>query len=54
MRGGVILDNCMGSGTTILAAIKERRHYIGIEIEEEFYKIASRRIYKERTQLELF
>lgn len=28
-KGGVVLDNCMGSGTTAVAAIRTGRHYIG-------------------------
>lgn len=39
-----ILDNCMGSGTTPLAAIKTNRKYIGIEMDTNYYKIAQKRI----------
>ena len=42
--GEVILDNCMGSGTTCVAAILEGREYIGMEKEESFYHIANERI----------
>ena len=42
--GGVILDNCMGSGSTCVAAIQERRHFIGIEKEEEYFEIAKERV----------
>lgn len=42
--GGVILDNCMGSGSTCVAAIQERRHFIGIEKEEKYFEIAKERV----------
>lgn len=48
--GDMVLDNCMGCGSTIIAAIQERRHYIGIEIEERFYGIARKRIESELRQ----
>jgi len=53
-EGEIILDNCMGSGSTCVAAIKEKRHYIGIEIMEEYYKVAKQRIDNENRQLKLF
>lgn len=43
-QGDVILDNCMGSGTTAIACIKENRHFIGFEINKEYYKKACERI----------
>jgi site-specific DNA-methyltransferase (adenine-specific) len=39
-----VLDNCMGSGTTGVAAVKINRHFIGIEMNEEYYNIAKKRI----------
>lgn len=48
--GDVVLDNCMGCGSTIIAAIRERRHYIGIEIDERFYGVARKRIESELRQ----
>jgi len=41
---GVVLDPFVGSGTTCLAAQKLGRHWIGIEINPEYYEIARRRI----------
>ena len=38
--GDIILDNCMGSGSTCIACINTDREYIGIEFEEEYYKLA--------------
>jgi site-specific DNA-methyltransferase (adenine-specific) len=40
----VILDNCMGSGTTGLAAKQKNRRFIGIEKEQKYFDIAKRRI----------
>ena len=49
-----ILDNCMGSGTTAVACIKEKRHFIGFELNKEYYDKACQRIDAERRQLTLF
>lgn len=43
-EGQLVLDNCIGSGTTAVAAIKTNRNWIGIEKEEKYYKIALERI----------
>lgn len=43
-EGEVVLDPFMGSGQTAIAAIKTRRHYVGYEIEEEYVKLAEKRI----------
>ena len=50
----VVLDNTMGSGSTIVAAIKEKRQYIGIEKDEHFFEIAKQRIDNELIQPTLF
>lgn len=43
-EGEIILDNCMGSGSTGVAAMKTGRRFIGIEIDEHWYEIATKRI----------
>lgn len=43
-EGDTVLDNCMGSGTTGMAAKKCGRHFIGFEIEERYFEIARERI----------
>ena len=43
-EGDTVLDNCMGSGTTAVAAIKAGRRYIGFEISAEYCQIAQKRI----------
>ena len=49
--GGIVLDPFAGSGTTLMAAIKTGRDYIGIEKEKEYVKIAQARIKKVQTPL---
>ncbi len=39
-----VLDNCIGSGTTAVAAINTNRNFIGIEREWEYCEIANKRI----------
>ena len=40
----LILDNCMGSGTTGVAALNLGRKFIGIELDETYFEIAKNRI----------
>lgn len=49
-EGDTVLDSCMGSGTTAIACIKEHRHFLGFEINKEYFNIAQRRIALERQQ----
>lgn len=53
-EGDTVLDNCMGSGTTAIACIKERRHFIGFELSKEYFDKACKRINAEQAQLTLF
>lgn len=43
-EGEIVLDNCMGSGTTAVAALRTNRHFIGFEIEPEYVRIANQRL----------
>ena len=43
-EGDVILDCFIGSGTTAIAAINTNRNFIGIEKDEEYYKLAKNRV----------
>ena len=43
-EGDLVLDCCMGSGTTGVACVNTDRDFIGIELNEEYFKIAERRI----------
>ena len=40
----VVLDNCMGSGTTGVACVNTNRKFIGIELDNNYFNIASKRI----------
>jgi DNA modification methylase len=40
----LILDPFMGSGTTGVAALQNNRNFIGIELDENYFKIAQQRI----------
>lgn len=40
----LVLDNCIGSGSTAIAAINTGRNYIGMEKDPEYYEIAKKRI----------
>jgi DNA modification methylase len=44
---GIVLDPFMGSGTTALVAKKLGRNYIGIELSQEYIKIAEKRLSQE-------
>jgi site-specific DNA-methyltransferase (adenine-specific) len=43
-EGDIILDNCMGSGSTGVACKNTNRNFIGIELDESYFKIAEERI----------
>ena len=43
-EGGIVLDPFFGSGTTGLAAQEHNRHWVGIELNEEYIEIAHRRL----------
>jgi site-specific DNA-methyltransferase (adenine-specific) len=53
-RDDIVLDPFMGSGTTAIACIKEHRHFIGFELNKEYFDKAVRRIKAEQAQLTLF
>lgn len=53
-EGDVVLDNCMGSGTTGVAAMRSKRDFIGIELDEGYFEIAKNRIENEKNTLTLF
>ena len=43
-EGDVVLDNCMGSGTTGVACLNLNRDFIGIENDETYFNIAKERL----------
>lgn len=52
-KGDIILDNCIGSGTTAIACIRENRHFIGFEKDETYWKKSLERIQQEQSQIKL-
>lgn len=42
--GGLVLDNCMGSGTTGVACVNSGRRFVGFETDEGYFEIARERI----------
>ena len=50
-EGEIVLDNCIGSGTTAIAALNTGRFFIGIEKEEKYVEIARKRIDEHMQQL---
>lgn len=50
-EGDVILDNCIGSGTTAVAAAGCSRNFVGIEKEQRYIDIANDRLKSVQTQL---
>jgi DNA modification methylase len=54
LKGRVILDPFMGSGTTGVAALQLGRGFIGIEVEQTYFDIACRRVSEATKQQDLF
>lgn len=53
-EGGIILDPFMGSGTTAIVAKKLGRHYVGVELNPDYIKIAEKRLQEYNSQYRLF
>ncbi len=53
-KGGIVLDPFFGSGTTGVVAIENGRHFVGIELNPEYVKIAQDRIDTTAYQASLF
>ncbi len=45
----IILDNCIGSGTTAVACVHLKRHYIGFDTSKKYCRIAEQRLLAEKT-----
>ena len=52
--GDIVLEPFAGSGTTCIAALRENRKYIGIELDPHYYEVAKKRIETELSQPKLF
>jgi site-specific DNA-methyltransferase (adenine-specific) len=51
VQNQVVLDPFCGSGTTLIAALRLNRQYLGFEKEKAYYDIAARRIKDEETSM---
>lgn len=49
-EGETVLDNCMGSGTTGVAAVRCGRRFIGIEMDARYFEAAKSRIQEEEAR----
>ncbi len=49
----LVLDNCIGSGTTAIACLETNRNFIGMELEPKYVDIANKRIEEYTKQLTL-
>ena len=52
-EGDIVLDSCMGSGTTAIACMNTNRNFIGFELDETYYKLSLERIKNRAQQLGL-
>ena len=50
-EGDIVMDNCMGSGTTGIACINTNRNFVGIELDEKYFEAAKNRINSHSAQL---
>jgi len=53
-ENNLVVDLTMGSGSTGVACVNTNRDFIGIEMNDEYFNIATARINKEEPQKELF
>ncbi|WP_419515831.1 DNA-methyltransferase [Dysosmobacter welbionis] len=49
--GELVLDNCMGSGSTAVACLNAGRRFVGFELEAKYYEAACRRVADRAKQL---
>ncbi len=52
-EGDLIIDCCMGSGSTGIVSLENNRKFIGIEIDKTYFEIAKKRIEKVNSQLSI-
>ena len=48
----LILDPCMGSGSTGVVALQNNRNFLGMELDENYFNIAENRIYKQLNNID--
>lgn len=50
-EGELVLDNAIGSGTTAVACVRNKRDYVGIDIDKKYCKMSRERLKKENKKL---
>ena len=50
-EGDVVFDGFLGSGTTAIACLNTNRHFIGFELDKEYFDIATKRIKEHEPEL---
>jgi site-specific DNA-methyltransferase (adenine-specific) len=53
-KGDTVLDFTIGSGTTGVAAVQEKRNFVGFEMDEEYFEAAKERIENAKSQKDQF
>lgn len=53
-EGDIVLDPFAGGGSTLIAAKRLERRYIGFEIDKQYYDMAYSRLYAEPQQMSMF
>ena len=53
-EGELVLDNCIGSGTTAIACINTNRNYIGFELDKGYFEMSQNRIVNHSVEKKLF
>jgi site-specific DNA-methyltransferase (adenine-specific) len=53
MKGDIVLDPFVGSGTTAVAAVQLGRHFTGIEVNDDYHKVALERLAKLRGEMQV-
>ena len=48
----LILDPCMGSGSTGVVALQNNRNFLGMELNQNYFEIAKNRIYKQLNNID--
>lgn len=43
-EGALVLDNCMGSGSVGVSSKRNKRNFIGIELNKEYFELAKERL----------
>lgn len=49
-EGDIVLDNCMGVGSTGVACKNINRRFIGIELDKQYYTMAKQRIFERSSE----